>query len=127
MKKLISGLLIAAACGSVVAGEVIANPSLELAGGDVKDVFLGEKQMAGSIKLVPVDNSAQQAGFLSAVLGMDTAKYQGMWTKKSFRDGVNAPSVKGSDAEVAAFVKSTPGAIGYVGSAPPGVKVIHKY
>lgn len=124
---LISVLLFSATCSAALAGEVIANPSLDISAGDVKDVFLGEKQMAGSVKLVPVDNASQQDQFLPAVVGMDAAKYQGMWTKKSFRDGVNAPAVKGSDAEVAAFVKATPGAVGYVGSAPGGVKVLRKY
>lgn len=127
MKTLIPALLFSCLCGAAAAGEVIANPSLDLAAGDVKDVFLGEKQMVGGTKLVPVDNASQQEAFLSAVVGMDAAKYQGMWTKKSFRDGVNAPAVKGSDAEVASFVKSTPGAVGYVGSAPAGVKVLRKY
>ena len=127
MKALISGLFLAALCGGAQAGEVIANAGVEIAAGDLKDVFLGEKQLAGNVKLVPVDNSTQQAAFLTAVLNMEVTKYQGMWTKKSFRDGVNPPAVKGSDAEVAAFVKSTAGAVGYVSAAPAGVKVIRKY
>ena len=127
MKKLISVLLFSVTCGTAIAGDVIANPALDLGAGDLKDVVLGEKQMAGGVKLVPVDNSSQQDSFLAAVVGMDAAKYQGMWTKKAFRDGVNAPAVKGSDSEVVSFVKATPGAVGYVGSAPAGVKVLRKY
>jgi hypothetical protein len=55
---------------------------------------------------------------------MDAAKYNGIWTKKSFRDGLTPPAVKSGDAEVIEFVKRTSGAIGYASSAPAGVKVI---
>ena len=106
---------------------VIAHPDMELAGGDVRDLFIGEKQIAGSTRLVPIDNSPRQAEFLSKVLRLTASKYETLWTKKSFREGLNAPAVKGSDAEVIAVVKGTPGAIGYVGVMPTGVKVIQKY
>ena len=94
---------------------------------EVKETFLGDKQLAGSQKLVPVDNAAQQADFTAKVLGTDVAKYGARWTKKAFREGLTAPPVKGSDAEVLAFVKATPGAVGYVGASGPGVKVLMKY
>ena len=38
-----------------------------------------------------------------------------------------APAVKGSNAEVIAFVKATPGTVGCVGGASSGVKVLQKY
>lgn len=105
---------------------VIANlPGLTL--DDVRDIYTGEKQLAGSVKLVPLDNSALQAEFLQKALRMDTGKYGTLWTKKSFRDGLNAPAIKGSDLEIVAFVKKTPGAVGYVSAAPPGVAVVQKY
>lgn len=106
---------------------VIANPGLSIAVGDVRDIFTGEKQVAGSVKLSPVDNGAVQADFVAKVIKVDVAKYNTIWTKKSFRDGVAVPPVKGSDAEVAAFVKSNPGGVGYVGHAPDGVKVVGKF
>ena len=40
---------------------------------------------------------------------------------------MNPPPVKSGDAEVLDFVRKTPGAVGYVGSAPSGVTVIQKY
>jgi ABC-type phosphate transport system substrate-binding protein len=55
---------------------------------------------------------------------MDAAKYNNIWTKKSFRDGLTPPAVKSGDAEVTEFVKRTPGAVGYVSSTPAGVKII---
>lgn len=106
---------------------VIANRDVQLAGSDVPEVFLGDRQFAGAVKLVPVDNAALQDAFLAKTLGIDSAKYNGKWVKKSFREGLNAPPVKSGDAEVIEFVRRTPGAIGYVGSVPAGVAVIQRY
>ena len=99
---------------------IITNPSLTLAADEVRDVYLGDKQMAGNVRLVPVDNASVQARFLAQVIKFDAAKYATTWTKKAFRDGLTAPPVKATDAEVIEFVKRTPGAVGYVGSAPGG-------
>jgi ABC-type phosphate transport system substrate-binding protein len=120
---LIFALLVVApsACS---AGAVIVNDQLEVHPHDVRDIFLGEKQLANGVKLVPVDNTAAQERFLAKVLQTDAQKYAARWVRKSFREGIQAPAVKGSDAEVIALVKSTPGAIGYVAQAPPGVKVL---
>jgi hypothetical protein len=106
---------------------VIAHSGTEVAQGDVKDIFLGEKQLAGGTKLQPADNGALQAAFSERVLKMDSAKYGTYWTKKTFRDGVNPPPVKGSDSEVISWVKATPGAVGYVSAAPPDVKTVGKF
>jgi hypothetical protein len=111
---------------SVNAGEisVISNSGTTVSAGEVKDIFLGEKQFAGSTKLIPIDNASAQDAFLSKFIKMDSTKYNGIWTKKSFRDGLNPPAVKSSDAEVVEFVKRTPGAVGYVGGSPAGVNII---
>jgi hypothetical protein len=106
---------------------LIANPDMKLTADEAKEVFLGEKQLAGSVKIVPVDNAGAQAEFLDKVFRMDPAKYKLLWAKKGFRDGLNAPAMKSSDVEVLGVVKSTPGALGYVTSAPVGVTVIQKY
>lgn len=106
---------------------VIANPGTSISAGEVSDVFLGEKQFAGSVKLVPVDNGPLQDAFVSKALGMDSGKYNAKWAKKSFRDGLTPPPVKSGDLEVIEFVKRTAGAVGYVGSAPAGVTVVTKY
>ena len=94
---------------------------------EVRDVFLGEKQFAGPVKLLPVDNSAAQADFLGKVMKMDAVKYATTWTKKSFRDGSTAPSVKGGDAEIVEYLKHTAGGCGYLASAPPpGLTLVGK-
>jgi len=111
------------------AGElyVFCNSGVSLQAGDLRDVFMGEKQFAGTVKLQPADNSASQAAFLDKVLKMDAGKYATTWTKKSFRDGVNPPPTKGTDAEAVEYAKRTPGGCSYSGSEPGGgVTVVAK-
>lgn len=119
--------IVAASCA--LAGDiyVIAHPSVELAPGDIKEVYLGEKQFAGAVKLVPVDNAAVQGDFLAKAINLSADKYGAIWTKKCFRDGLSPPVTKSSDADVISFVKSTPGAVGYVSTPAAGVKMLNKY
>ncbi|MEO8310610.1 MAG: hypothetical protein ABI520_05510 [Caldimonas sp.] len=112
---------------SVLAGEVIVNDSVTLTAEEIRDVFLGEKQLAGNTRLVPVDNALLQEEFLAKVLQTDSQKYYARWTRKSFREGIAAPALKGSDAEVIAFVRSTRGAIGYVRNSAPGVRALQRF
>jgi hypothetical protein len=125
--RVVASLLLVLLHGLALAGEVIAHDSVTLDADEVRDVFLGEKQFSGGLRLVPVDNNAAQTDFLSKVLQTDARKYAARWTKKSFREGLAAPALKGSDAEVIAFVRSTPGAIGYVSRPGSGLKVIAKF
>jgi len=103
---------------------VISNTGITISAAEIKDVFLGEKQFAGSVKLTVIDNKSAQEPFLSKFMKMDAAKYNSIWTKKSFRDGLNPPAVKFNDAEVIEYVRRTPGAIGYVSDSPAGVNVV---
>ena len=104
---------------------IITNPTIRLNADDVRDVFLGEKQIAGGVKLVPVDNSSVQTAFLARVIKLDEIKYAAAWIKKSFRDGLTPPAVKTNDTEVSEFVRRVPGAVGYVSTVPAdGVVVI---
>lgn len=115
---------VAAARAEVV---VIANSSIQVSMADVAEIFFGEKQFAGATKLLPVDNGSLQENFLSKVLKIDSGKYHTKWAKKAFREGLNPPAVKANDAEVIDYVRRTPGAVGYVASAPAGVTVVQKY
>ncbi len=99
---------------------VITNPDVRLSLEDVREVFLGEKQIANDVRLVPVDNASAQSAFLARVVRLDPNKYSAAWIKKSFRDGLNPPQMKANDAEVAEFVRRVPGAVGYVTSPPDG-------
>jgi hypothetical protein len=124
--KLLLAVLLCAACAVAHAADlyVICNARVQLTAGDVRDLFLGEKQFAGALKLVPVDNSAAQIVFLEKLLKMNAAKYSTTWTKKSFRDGINPPLVTGSDAEALAYVRRTPGACSYVATPTPADVVV---
>ena len=107
---------------------VICNPSVHLSMQDLRDVFLGERQFAGSVKLAPADNRAVQSAFLERVLMMASSKYATSWTKKSFRDGVNPPPVKAGDAEAIEYVRRQQGACSY-STTPPGagVEIVGSY
>jgi hypothetical protein len=106
---------------------VISNSGTQIAPSEVKEVFTGDKQFAGPTKLIPIDNGPAQEAFLSTVLRMETSRYNTIWTKKSFREGLVPPTVKSGDSEVMDFVRKTPGAVGYVTNQPSGVNVVHKY
>ena len=105
---------------------VISNSETTLSADEVEDVYIGEKQFARSTRLIPVDNAALQESFLANLLQMDSVRYNRIWIKKLFRDGLSRPAIKSGDVEVIAFVKRMPGGVGYVSSVPPGVKVIRK-
>lgn len=125
--RLACAALLVAAHAHAASGYVIAGPSTKLSAAEVREVFLGEKQFGGTTRLVPVDNVAAQNAFLSNVMRMEAAKYSATWVKKSFREAINPPAVKLSDAEVIDFVRRTPGAVGYVTKLPAGVSVIHQF
>ena len=114
--KFLVAVVLCAACATARAADlyIICNSVVSLTASDVHDMFLGEKQFAGALKLVPVDNLAAQAIFLDKILKMNAAKYATTWTKKSFRDGVNPPLVAGGDIEALTYVRRTPGACSYV-------------
>jgi hypothetical protein len=117
-----------AAASSARAGDVIAHPSVKLDPADIRDVYLGERQLSGDVRLVPVDNIAAQEDFLAAILQTNLRSYEARWRRKVFREGIRPPQVRGSDAEVMSFVRSTPGAIGYLmGSAGPGVTLLGRF
>ena len=107
---------------------VIAHPSVKLTADAIREVYIGEKQFAGDIKIIPADNSAAQANFLAKVLKLDETRYANLWVKKAFRDALNPPALRTSDRDVADFVRKTPGAISYVSSPPEaGVTLIQKF
>lgn len=125
-----AGLVLQLAATAAAAADlfVIANAAATVAPGDLHDIYLGDKQFAGAQKLVPIDNGAAQEAFLAKVLKLEAGKYATLWSKKSFRDGINPPAAKGSDGETIEFVTRTAGAVGYVTAQPPaGVNVVGKF
>ena len=74
----------------------------------------------------PAETSVTRAYFLSDVLGKSAFAVKTFWNKRVFAGRDTPPVEKRSDEEVVAFVRATPGAIGYVAptSAVAGVKVL---
>ena len=99
---------------------------------DLAAVFLRTAgRWGGGATAVPVDQSGTSPvrnAFCQAVLGMPVATAVQYWQKQMFAASpLRPPAVKGSDAEVIAFVAKTEGAVGYVSKAavlPAGVKAI---
>lgn len=106
---------------------LIVHPGTEVTPADVASVFRGEKQFAGGVMLTPVDNLAAQELFLATVMRMDGVRYGALWIRKSFRDGLNRPEMKSSDADVIDFVRRTPGAVGYTQTVRPGVSILERF
>jgi ABC-type phosphate transport system substrate-binding protein len=113
--------------------KVIANSSVavsEIAGADLSKVFLKQTaKLSDGTAVSPVDlqkDSGVRAAFTKAVHGRSVAAVETFWQQQIFSGKSVPPAAKNSDAEVIAFVKSTPGAIGYVsgGASTDGVKVI---
>lgn len=125
--RVVAAALLALAGGAAHADLfVIANHATQITPGDIKDVFTGNKQFAGGTKLIPIDNGPVQEAFLAGALKMEASRYNTIWTKKSFREGLIPPTVKSGDSDVLDFVKRTPGAVGYVSVPPPtSVTIIH--
>ncbi len=99
---------------------VVANRGLTLSPKDVVELYTGDREFSGSLRLVPVDNLTARNAFLRKALAMTPQRYETLWIKKSFRDALNPPPVKATDAEVLEFVQRTRGAVGYVSKPPDG-------
>lgn len=122
--------LVSSGLSCAMAGEiyVIAHADAKLTADTIRDIYIGEKQFSGSIRIIPIDNAAAQTDFLGKVLKLELSRYENLWVKKSFRDALNPPAVKYSDKEIIELVRKTPGAIGYVADSPPaGITVIQKF
>jgi ABC-type phosphate transport system substrate-binding protein len=119
------GILLAISVSPVPAADdfvVIAHQSVlgtSVHRSDLAGVFLRKVPRWGDrTAAVPVDQSATSAvrkAFSESVLRMPVSTVLQYWQKQMFATPpLRPPAVKGSDAEVMAFVASTPGAVGYV-------------
>jgi ABC-type phosphate transport system substrate-binding protein len=113
--------------------KVVANSSVtasEVPGDALSKVFLKQsKKLPDGTAVTPVDlpkNSDVRAAFTKSVHGRAVSAVETFWQQQIFSGKEVPPAAKNSDAEVLAFVKATPGAIGYVsaGASTEGVKVI---
>lgn len=126
-------LLAIAAPIEAQAFKVIAHSDVvesELPSEVVARIFLKQSpKFPSGIAAKPVDlkkDSAVRARFSTEVVGRPVAAVETYWQQQIFAGKEVPPAAKASDEEVLAFVRSTPGAIGYVsaGASTTGVKVI---
>jgi ABC-type phosphate transport system substrate-binding protein len=130
MRRLASfALLLALTTPLFAAGfRLVANPSVKestLTKSTASTIFLKKsvKWEDGSaiIVLDQWDRSPVRAAFSTAVHGRSAAAVKSYWNQQVFSGRDVPPVEKTSDDEVIAFVRKTPGAIGYV-SAEADVK-----
>jgi ABC-type phosphate transport system substrate-binding protein len=76
----------------------------------------------GGLDVVPVDlpeSAPAREAFSAAVHGKPVSAVHAYWQQQIFSGRAVPPTEKGSDDQVVAFVRSTPGAIGYVSAGAP--------
>jgi len=111
--------------------KVIANPSVAastVSAGDVKDVFLLDKDSLGGSHVEPVlaKGGPTHEAFLKEYLGKNDAALQAFYRSLVFTGKGSMPKALASDADVVAYVAKTKGAVGYVsaGASTDGVKTL---
>ena len=118
-------LLLVALASPVVAqqgGYVVivneANGVSTLSADEVSRVFLKKThRWTNGLDVVPVDlpeNAGVREAFSAAVHGKPVSAVHAYWQQQIFSGRAVPPAEKPSDEQVIAFVRATPGAIGYV-------------
>jgi ABC-type phosphate transport system substrate-binding protein len=98
-----------------------ANPISTLSKGTANDIFLkrsvrwDDGQAAAPVNLDRA--SAARDAFSRAVHGKSAAAVESFWQEQIFAGKETPPPTRASDADVLAFVRSKPGAIGYVSAS----------
>ncbi|HXH42210.1 MAG TPA: substrate-binding domain-containing protein [Thermoanaerobaculia bacterium] len=137
MKARIMSAMVLAMAISVIASaadfKVIvnsSNSSTKISKADLNAIFLKKMiKWSDGVPAAPVNQSKKSAvrdSFTAAVHGKSVAAVDSYWQQQIFSGRDVPPPEKASDAEVVAFVKSNPGAIGYVtnATATGGVKTV---
>lgn len=100
-----------------------ANPATSVKKMEVVRIFTRKmRAWPGGLPATPVDQrdaSAVRKEFLAVVMGKDAAAMNAYWQSQVFVGRTTPPPVKGSDAEVLAFVAATAGGLGYVAPTTP--------
>ncbi|MBN2704212.1 MAG: hypothetical protein JXR23_08375 [Pontiellaceae bacterium] len=111
---------------------VIVNPEAKFASMDekaVQDIYLGlTKTLPDKVKAVPVVLSIEKTHdeFLKTYIKRTSAQFDNLWKKAVFSGKGKPPQEFETEADLIAFVKETPGAIGYItlSDQMPEVKII---
>lgn len=98
---------------------------------EIKQIYLGEKQYEGSLKIIPIDQKDSlpiKQKFIEKVLSTNPETYKGYWIKRFFKAGDVPPVIKASSEEIIDAVIQNPGNVGYVwageANGKSGIKVI---
>ena len=111
---------------------VIASPQVPVTTisiGQLADIYTSDKTFWGNhIQVVPVNREAasvERENFSLSVFKLTPQEFGEYWNRLSFQ-GKLPPPVQTSDQAVLGFVRSVPGAIGYINASqqPVGVKVL---
>ena len=130
---LLAGTALITVTAQAASYKVIVNNSVSINSLSKKaasDLFLKKTtKWEGGAAVLPVDqvdSSNTRDGFSRSIHGKPTAAVKSYWNQQIFSGREVPPVEKKSDAEVLAFVRSTPGAIGYVSDATSvdGVRVV---
>jgi ABC-type phosphate transport system substrate-binding protein len=108
-----------------------ANPTTALSRDQIARLFLKKTtSWPGGQTAVPIDqptSAGPRHAFTKGVLQQDTDDVVAYWNREIFSGRGRPPFTKGSDADVIAFVRANPGAVGYVAADATlgdGVKVL---
>ena len=100
-----------------------SNPGTVIKRTTLASIFLKQSTRWGhGLPIEAVDQSSQspvRARFVREVIGETVPGMMNYWGRQISTGGQRPPLVKSADADVLAFVQSTPGAIGYVSEAAP--------
>jgi ABC-type phosphate transport system substrate-binding protein len=111
---------------------IIASPQVPVSAISVKqlaDIYTLKKSFwAGNIQVVAVNreaSSVERGIFTGAVFDLSPQELGEFWNRLAFQ-GKLPPLIQTSDQAVLGFVRSVPGAIGYINAnqQPDGVKVL---
>jgi ABC-type phosphate transport system substrate-binding protein len=124
--------LAAASPASAADFKVVANPSVkasEISLDDLKSVFLGTRTSlpdGSQVEPVLAKGGATHEAFLKEYLGKSDSALSTYYRSLVFTGKGAMPKSLESDAEIAAYVARTKGAIGYVSAAAtaPGTKTL---
>ena len=92
-------------------------PSKALSLQELKEIYLGEKQYEGRVKINPVDQRDMESiksVFLKKVLNKEIKNYKGYWLMRVFKEGIIPPAIKNSPQGVVETILAKRGSIGYV-------------
>ena len=115
-------VILASASASAGAVKVIANSSVKadsISADELKNVFLEETSSlrdGSHVEPVLAKGGAAHEAFVKDYLGKSDAALQTYYRSLVFTGKGSMPKTVGGDAEVAAYVAKTKGAIGYVSS-----------